>query len=314
MKQKPFVIESTGSLIEGELWKGSRKTIVLIQGLTGTRHSMDTIARYLNEKKHQVITYDLRGRGRSIPGHQSRCNLIEHIEDLKRILEFFQFQDAVLIGHSYGSMIALRFYERYPTMVRGMILLDGGFLKNPAQAIPVWNALKEIKKIHEKHFETVFAYYETLKKAGIHLKDYGMVSEYLETEVEKTKYGYQTRLRPETLEMEMNYLGLATTYRGWFQILKNPLIYFLRTRKRLKFPYESIKVPVLIVKTGKPPGRKIMSKSVEFLPLDTLGEMIVRIPHVESVIVATDHFNMLFHKNELMMKSMRRFLSNMNEQ
>jgi pimeloyl-ACP methyl ester carboxylesterase len=80
--------------------------------------------------EHRFVAYDLRGRGESDkPG--TGYNLDAHGRDVARVLDHFGLRRAVLMGHSLGAAIALRFAVTHPTRVRKLVLIDGGLDVRP---------------------------------------------------------------------------------------------------------------------------------------------------------------------------------------
>jgi pimeloyl-ACP methyl ester carboxylesterase len=74
---------------------------------------------------HRFVAYDLRGRGDSDkPG--TGYNLDAHGRDVTRVLDHFGLRSALLMGHSLGAAIALRFAVIHPDRVRKLVLIDGG--------------------------------------------------------------------------------------------------------------------------------------------------------------------------------------------
>lgn len=76
-----------------------------------------------------LIYYDQRGRGRSADGVQPEdVTLFSEIADLEKVREYFHLESVVLLGHSWGTVLALEYALRYPKRVSRMILM------NPAPA------------------------------------------------------------------------------------------------------------------------------------------------------------------------------------
>jgi pimeloyl-ACP methyl ester carboxylesterase len=79
---------------------------------------------------HRFVAYDLRGRGDSDkPG--TGYNLDAHGRDVTRVLDHFGLRSALLMGHSLGAAIALRFAVLHPDRVRKLVLIDGGLDVRP---------------------------------------------------------------------------------------------------------------------------------------------------------------------------------------
>jgi pimeloyl-ACP methyl ester carboxylesterase len=74
---------------------------------------------------HRLIAYDLRGRGESDKPDKG-YSLALHGDDLEGLLDHFGLEKAVLIGHSLGAHIAVRFAATRPERVARLVLVDGG--------------------------------------------------------------------------------------------------------------------------------------------------------------------------------------------
>jgi proline iminopeptidase len=77
----------------------------------------------------RLIYYDQRGRGRSVEHVVAEeVTLTSDIDDLDAVRRHFQLESAVLLGHSWGAVLALEYALRHPTRVSHLILM------NPAPA------------------------------------------------------------------------------------------------------------------------------------------------------------------------------------
>jgi pimeloyl-ACP methyl ester carboxylesterase len=107
-------------------WPGPAKgpAIVCIHGLTANHTCWATMADTLTPT-YRLIAYDLRGRGESDKPDKG-YSLETHGEDLGRLLDHFKLKTAVVMGHSLGAHIALRFAVKHPARVSKLVLVDGG--------------------------------------------------------------------------------------------------------------------------------------------------------------------------------------------
>jgi len=71
----------------------------------------------------RVITYDVRGHGRSEVG-DGQYTLEMFVDDLIALLDYLRLEKVVLCGLSMGGYIALRAVERNPERCRALILCD----------------------------------------------------------------------------------------------------------------------------------------------------------------------------------------------
>jgi proline iminopeptidase len=77
----------------------------------------------------RLIYYDQRGRGRSADDVQPEdVTLTSDIDDLDEVRQHFQLESPALLGHSWGTVLALEYALRHPTRVSHLILM------NPAPA------------------------------------------------------------------------------------------------------------------------------------------------------------------------------------
>ena len=107
-------------------WPGPAKgpAVVCIHGLTANHTCWASVADVLSPA-HRLIAYDLRGRGESDKPDKG-YSLAIHADDLEGLLDHFGLKKAVLIGHSLGAHIAVRFAATRPPRVAKLVLVDGG--------------------------------------------------------------------------------------------------------------------------------------------------------------------------------------------
>lgn len=110
--------------LAAHVWPGGEPSIVGIHGLTANYTCWYPVADAL-AARYRFIAYDLRGRGESDkPAHD--YNLAAHGRDLLGLLDHFKISRAVLMGHSLGAHIAVRFAAHHPDRVAKLVLYDGG--------------------------------------------------------------------------------------------------------------------------------------------------------------------------------------------
>ena len=105
-------------------WPGTGPAIVCIHGLTANHVCWRSMADIL-APTYRLIGYDLRGRGDS-DKPPTGYSLDQHGRDLLALLDHFGLKKAVLMGHSLGAHIALKFSVAHPERVSKLVLVDGG--------------------------------------------------------------------------------------------------------------------------------------------------------------------------------------------
>jgi pimeloyl-ACP methyl ester carboxylesterase len=117
---------------------GSGTPVVLIHGLPGTAEDWEDVTPLL--AGHRTIAIDRPGFGYSTGGYVPFDRQLEAIHELLAKLHVVR---PILVGHSYGGTISLGFAERYPSEVRGLVLVDaaaagqhvGGFERAQAHLV-----------------------------------------------------------------------------------------------------------------------------------------------------------------------------------
>jgi len=83
----------------------------------------------------RTIVYDRRGCTRTErPDPYEFTSVAEHADDAAALLQELQAAPAIVIGRSYGGEIAINLAERYPGLVRALVLLEPAILTLTAEA------------------------------------------------------------------------------------------------------------------------------------------------------------------------------------
>jgi pimeloyl-ACP methyl ester carboxylesterase len=102
---------------------GKTPPVVVIHGLMSTLNLWNYVRASLSEH-YQVLAYDLLECGLSekkgyITDGEALPKMVEQLRDL---LDSFEWQDATLIGASLGGAVALSFASQYPERVHRLVL------------------------------------------------------------------------------------------------------------------------------------------------------------------------------------------------
>ena len=96
-------------------------------------------------KHFTVVTYDLRGHGKSPVTHKN-FTLDELVFDLERIREKTKFEKAHFAGHSLGGMIAPAYALKFPKHTISVGLLSTVAGRSEEDSKKVWNVIYEMEK------------------------------------------------------------------------------------------------------------------------------------------------------------------------
>jgi len=108
---------------------GKGKPVIVLHGGPDFDHSY--LLPDLDKLKDafRLIYYDQRGRGKSAENVRPEdVTLRSDLDDLDRVRQHFRLNSAVLLGHSWGTVLALEYALRHPARVSHLILM------NPAPA------------------------------------------------------------------------------------------------------------------------------------------------------------------------------------
>jgi pimeloyl-ACP methyl ester carboxylesterase len=103
---------------------GDGPPLVLVPGLAGGYALLGPLARLL-ATRFRVISYQLRGEDDCFALRQ-RFDLADLIDDLAEFLDWHRFESPLLMGVSFGGVLALEFAARYPHRLQQLIVQGVG--------------------------------------------------------------------------------------------------------------------------------------------------------------------------------------------
>jgi N-formylmaleamate deformylase len=125
------VCEANGIDIHYLRTGGSKPSLVLLHGLTGSGACWSPLARAL-EAEFDVVMPDARGHGNSsTPLNGYRYE--DHARDIVGLIQWLGLAAPVLLGHSMGGMTAAVVASQIGAAIRGLILADPTFLSPERQ-------------------------------------------------------------------------------------------------------------------------------------------------------------------------------------
>jgi pimeloyl-ACP methyl ester carboxylesterase len=106
--------------------RGAGVPVVLIHGnmVTGNDYNTSGVADLLL-KTHRVILFDRPGFGHSDRPRGRMWTARQQAELLHKALRELGIERPVVVGHSWGAIVALAFAERHPADTSGLVLLSG---------------------------------------------------------------------------------------------------------------------------------------------------------------------------------------------
>ena len=133
--------------------KPNGTTVVLLHGKNFNGAYWKQTANALLSQGFRVIMPDQAGFGKSSKPQHFQYSFAQLAENTKLLLDSLHVGKAVIVGHSMGGMLAIRFALQYPERVKALVLEDPIGLEDYAQKVPHrsvndWYA-KELKQTRE---------------------------------------------------------------------------------------------------------------------------------------------------------------------
>lgn len=103
-----------------------RPTIIVIHGGPGLDQSYLLPQMKELAKRNPVIFYDQRSSGRSLPTtvNEKDMNVQQFIQDIEALRQSLHINQFIILGHSWGGLLASEYATQYPQHVSAMILLN----------------------------------------------------------------------------------------------------------------------------------------------------------------------------------------------
>lgn len=100
----------------------AKPPVVFESGLGLSRLLWANVAHLLAKAGYRTISYDRSGLGRS-PAATER-SLEALVADLEQVVRAYAPQGAIIVGHSYGGILARTLTARQPQLVKALVLVD----------------------------------------------------------------------------------------------------------------------------------------------------------------------------------------------
>ncbi len=107
---------------------------MLLPGLFGSSYGYRHVMELLDSAGYHAIGIEPLGMGTSARPEDADYSLAAQADRVAAVLDTLAIRQAVLVGHSLGSSIALRVAYKNPEVVRGIVSLEGGAAESAATA------------------------------------------------------------------------------------------------------------------------------------------------------------------------------------
>jgi pimeloyl-ACP methyl ester carboxylesterase len=124
----------------------SPKTFLVCHGAWSAGWAWKKMHPLMNKAGHRLVTPTYTGLGERAHLANPSIDLETHIEDMLNVIKYEDLRDIVLIGHSYGGMVATGVADRARDRVKQIIYIDA-FVPRDGQSLL---DLNEVARRHMK--------------------------------------------------------------------------------------------------------------------------------------------------------------------
>ena len=151
----------------------------------------------------RLIYYDQRGRGRSADGvHPEDVGIESDVEDLESLRRWFELDSIIVLGHSWGGVLAMEYTVRHPKHVSRLVLINTAPASHP-----------DVQLLRD-HFRNIRPAGDAERMASLRATT-AFVDGDLEVEAEYYRIHYGLALpRPEHVERVVGRLRTNVTSEG----------------------------------------------------------------------------------------------------
>jgi pimeloyl-ACP methyl ester carboxylesterase len=101
---------------------GKGKPLIILHGIFGISDNWVSFGKRIAESDYEVFILDQRNHGHS--PHHYAFNYYALTDDLIEFMEQHKIEDPVILGHSMGGKVAMRYTLENPHAIRALIVVD----------------------------------------------------------------------------------------------------------------------------------------------------------------------------------------------
>jgi pimeloyl-ACP methyl ester carboxylesterase len=118
-----FDVEGAGLVPDGPIMR-QKPTLLMLHGGPGADHSIYRPAYSTLADIAQIVYLDHRGNGRSEDGPREGWNLAQWGDDVRDFCDVLGIANPIVLGASFGGMVALAYATRHPTHPSKLVLIS----------------------------------------------------------------------------------------------------------------------------------------------------------------------------------------------
>ena len=135
-------------------WSSEGVPVILVHGFGNEAHIWDDFAPAIAET-YRVLAMDLRGHGDSDWDAEGRYDYPDHQRDLEAVISKLGFDRVVLVGHSLGGRVCIRYAGDHIDQVAGLVIVDSAPELDPRGIVRI---SQDVEDHRDPSFESVKQY------------------------------------------------------------------------------------------------------------------------------------------------------------
>lgn len=255
------------------------RPVIIIHGLTGNHFQLQFYREALKDK-YRVLEVDVRGRGESGSG-ENPSSISQHKDDIVRLIDHLELEEPILIGYSMGGYIASLVASEVKT--KALVLLDSAAEVVEYQdkiVVPTFGRISKRWDSKEEYVNTVVSNYSNMQ-----VPDSKELRTAVEYEVEEREDGFYNKSEESTIREDWASMRDFDVHKV----------------------FENIDVPVLLV--------QCLGSVGEVGPLFAPEHYVETKKAIKDLSIYesdTNHYTLVFDKQEDINNKVRSFLENLD--
>ena len=122
-----------------EYGSASATPVIILTGGPGNNYKqLEGLAESISSDFRSILL-EQRGTGKSLPTplDSKTININAAVKDIKMVMDSLAIEESVILGHSWGGMLAMKFASDHPDRVKHLVLVAPGPHKEPQKGFNV---------------------------------------------------------------------------------------------------------------------------------------------------------------------------------
>ena len=176
-KQEGYVNVNGGKIYYATYGEKNASPIIVLHGGPGLDHGYLLPQMLDLARDHQVTFYDQRACGKSLGFtlDSKTINIQAFVDDLEAVRKQLGYDKIILLGHSWGGLLAMNYAIQHPDKLQSLVLLDSApatsnsftlflneYVKRTTPLRPELEKIERSAKFKEYDAETINDYYRKI--------------------------------------------------------------------------------------------------------------------------------------------------------